>query len=131
MAVDERRSVLESLFFPFTNFLRAWDYRPVTTWFEHFITINWNAQDADVERHVLGEVGSYGRQLSRILDAVNLLVTELDLARLNPEQQRIVVRLEDLAQSARQAVDDYRGRTEPGAAAPPQGEILPRVIDNR
>jgi hypothetical protein len=64
------------------------------SWFEHFITINWNSQDADIEKHVLGEVGSYGLQLSRILDAVDLLVSELDLARLSPEQQRIVVRLE-------------------------------------
>jgi hypothetical protein len=65
--------------FSLANFLRNWDYRPVTRWFEHFITINWNAGDADIERHVLGEVGSYGRQLSHVLDAVDLLVGRLDL----------------------------------------------------
>ena len=81
-------NLVEILFAPFTNFLRSWDYRPVTSWFEHFVTINWNAGDADVEQHVLGEVGSYGLQLARILDAVDLLVGELDLSRLTPEQQR-------------------------------------------
>ena len=53
---------------PFSNFLRFWDYRPSTQWLDHFITVNWNAGDAGVERHVLGEVGSYGYQLSRILE---------------------------------------------------------------
>ena len=109
----------------------------MTSWFEHFVTINWNSGDADIEQHVLGEVGSYGLQISRILDAVDLLVSELDLSRLTPEQQRIVVRLEDLAHSANQAVNEFRGRTEAtpspeaGAAAPAGGEILPRVIEPR
>ena len=115
MALEVPRNVFDIWFSPFTNFLRSWDYKPVTSWFEHFITINWNSNDADVEQHVLGEVGSYGLQLSRILDAVDLLVSELDLARLTPEQQRIVVRLEDLRDAAHRAVNEYRGRTEPEA----------------
>jgi hypothetical protein len=130
MAVDARRNVLETLLFPFSNFLRFWDYRPVTSWFEHFITINWNSQDADIEQHVLGEVGSYGLQLSRILDAVELLVSELDLARLSPEQQRIVVRLEDLAHAAHRAVNEYRGRVDGAPTEPGRQEILPRVIEH-
>ena len=79
------RNVFDIWFSPFTNFLRNWDYKPVTSWFEHFITINWNSNDADVEQHVLGEVGSYGLQLSRILDAVDLLVSE---ARPRPAHPR-------------------------------------------
>ena len=112
MALEAPWNVFDIWLSPFTNFLRNWDYKPVTSWFEHFITINWNSQDADVEQHVLGEVGSYGLQLSRILDAVDLLVKELDLARLTPEQQRIVVRLEDLRDAAHRAVNEFRGRTE-------------------
>jgi hypothetical protein len=131
MATRQRSAIEELLTFPFTNFLRYWDYRPMTSWFEHFITINWNSGDADVEQHVLGEVGSYGHQLSRILDAVDLLVGELDLSRLSPDQQRIVVRLEDLARSAQRAVDEYRGRAEDPTEPPVHGEILPRVIDSR
>jgi hypothetical protein len=130
MAVDTRPNALETLLFPFASFLKNWDYRPVTSWFEHFVTINWNSQDADVERHVLGEVGSYGLQLSRILDAVDLLVSELDLSQLNPEQQKIVVRLEDLARSADRAVNDFRGRAG-DAPSPARPEILPRAIESR
>ena len=129
MAVDARPNMFETLLFPFATFMKNWDYRPVTSWFEHFITINWNSQDADVEQHVLGEVGSYGLQLSRILDAVDLLVSELDLIRLTPEQQRIVVRLEDLARSADRAVNDFRGRAG-DTSSPARAEILPRVVEN-
>jgi hypothetical protein len=93
---------------PFANFLRYWDYRPSTQWFEHFITVNWNSGDADIEQHVLGKVGSYGSQLSRILAAVDLLVGKLDLSALPPDQQKIVVRLQDLASEACGAVTEYR-----------------------
>ncbi len=124
-------NLVETLFSPFTNFLRSWDYRPVTSWFEHFVTINWNAGDADVEQHVLGEVGSYGLQLGRILDAVDLLVGELDLSRLTPEQQRIVVRLEDLAASAKRSVHEYRGDAVEAPPVATRGELLPRVVDPR
>ena len=129
MAVDARPNMFETLMFPFATFMKNWDYRPVTSWFEHFITINWNSQDADVERHVLGEVGSYGLQLSRILDAVDLLVSELDLSRLTPEQRRIVVRLEDLARSADRAVNDFRGRAG-DTSSPARAEILPRLVES-
>jgi hypothetical protein len=124
-------NLVETLFAPFTNFLRSWDYRPVTSWFEHFVTINWNAGDADVEQHVLGEVGSYGLQLARILDAVDLLVGELDLSRLTPEQQRTVVRLEDLAASAKRAVHEYRGDAVEPPPAATRGDLLPRVVEPR
>ncbi len=129
MPRTSRPNVFDTFFSPFASFMRTWDYRPVTSWFEHFVTINWNSGDADVEEHVLGEVGSYGLQLSRVLDAVNLLVSELDLSRLSPEQQRIVVRLEDLAHSADRAVKEYRGRAEDPSPAPAQGEMLPRVVE--
>ena len=103
----------------------------MTSWFEHFVTINWNAGDADVEQHVLGEVGSYGLQLARILDAVDLLVGELDLSRLTPEQQRTVVRLEDLAASAQRAVHEYRGDALEAPPAATRGDLLPRVVEPR
>jgi hypothetical protein len=131
MMVEQQTNLFETLFSPFTNFLRNWDYRPSTSWFEHFVTINWNAGDATVEEHVLGEVGSYGLQLARILDAVDLLVAELDLSRLTPEQQRIVVRLEDLAASADRAVRDARGQSPDPSPSSPRGEILPRTVDTR
>lgn len=131
MSVSSPPGLVETFLSPFTNFLRSWDYRPVTSWFEHFVTINWNSGDADIEEHVLSEVGSYGLQLARVLEAVDLLVGELDLSRLTPEQQRIVVRVEDLAASAKRAVRDYRGQPVDPASGPNHGEILPRVVDTR
>ena len=131
MTADTQPSIVDAFLTPFTNFLRSWDYRPVTSWFEHFVTINWNAGDADVEQHVLGEVGSYGLQLARILDAVDLLVGELDLSRLTPEQQRTVVRLEDLAASAKRAVHEYRGEAVEASPAATRGDLLPRVVEPR
>lgn len=126
MAVDASRSFVSWLVNPFGNFLRTWDYRPVTSWFDNF-TINLNSNDAELEEHVLGNVGSYGLQLSRILDAVNLLVSELDLDRLTPEQQRIVVRLEDLAEDVRRSVAEYRGGEIEPASGNDRPELLPRV----
>ena len=107
---------------PFSNFLRYWDYRPNTQWLDHFITVNWNAGDAGVEQHVLGEVGSYGRQLSRILDAVDLLVGQLTLTDLSPEQQEVVIRLKDLARHANRAVKEYRS----DAPDTPAGRRVPK-----
>ena len=72
------------------------------------------------------EVERLTGQLSAILEAVSK-VSELDLARLTPEQQRIVVRLEDLRDAAHRAVNEFRGRTEPEAPSA-AGEMLPRVI---
>lgn len=104
---------------PFSNFLRMWDFRPNTQWLDHFITINWrNSGDAPVEQHVLGEVGSYGYQLSRILDAVNLLVSKLDLADLAADQQKVVVRLQDLATEVDRAVQGFRGEPRPTEGDP-------------
>ena len=53
---------------------------------------------------MLGEVGSYGYQLNRILDAVNLLVDKFKLTELSPEQQKVIIRLQDLADQANRAV---------------------------
>jgi len=129
--VESQANLVDAFLSPFTNFLRSWNYRPVTSWFEHFVTINWNSGDAEVEQHVLGQVGSYGYQLARVLDAIDLLVGELDLSRLSPEQQPIVVRVEDLAASAKRAVREYRGQPPEQALSSNRGEILPRVVDPR
>jgi hypothetical protein len=127
MAADAKSNPFDTLLSPFANFLRTWDYQPVTRWLDHFITINWNAHDAGVEKHVLSEVGSYGLQLSRILDAVNLLLSDLDLAGLTPEQQGIVVNLRELARSSDRAVDEYRGRANTSSTATGPPRPLPRV----
>ena len=54
--------------------LLKWNYVPRTQWFTHFVTINNNVNDAPIEEHVLGDVGSYGMQLGEILDALEVLI---------------------------------------------------------
>jgi hypothetical protein len=96
---------------PFADFLRYWDYRPKTSWFQHFITINNNAGDVDVERAVLGQVGSYGYQMSRILDAVTVLVDQFEeqggLDKLQPEQVQILANLRQLSADVDSSVNGY------------------------
>ena len=99
---------------PFAEFLRYWDFRPSTSWFQHFITINNNAGDADAEQTVLGEVGSYGYQLSRIIDAVKVLADQLEkgpgLADLSADQQQSLANLRQLAKEVDASVERYRTR---------------------
>ena len=96
---------------PFSEFLRYWDFRPRTSWFQHFITINNNAGDAPIEEQVLGEVGSYGYQLSRIIDAVRALIDGLEasgsLTKLDPAQQQIIANLRQLDSDVNATVDGY------------------------
>lgn len=96
---------------PFSEFLRYWDFRPSTSWFQHFITINNNAGDANLEQTVLGEVGSYGYQVSRILDAVKVIVDQLEqnksLGTLSADQQQIIANLRQLATEVDASVKGY------------------------
>jgi hypothetical protein len=49
---------------------------------------------------------------------VDLLVAEKDLATLTSEQQKVVVRVQDLAAAARDSVAGFRGRAVRGSAGP-------------
>jgi len=96
---------------PFSEFLRYWDFRPSTSWFQHFITINNNAGDVGPEATVLAEVGSYGYQLSRIIDAVQVIVDQLEksqgLGDLSPDQQQSLAKLRQLAKDVDTSVNGY------------------------
>jgi hypothetical protein len=92
----------------FPNFLHTWNYFPRTQWLDHFITVNWNGGDADLEQHVLGQAGSYGLQLGRILDALDVLIAHADLSNLSDEEQRKIGRLKDLSETTSSAVQQYR-----------------------
>ena len=48
----------------------------------------------EVEARVLDEVGSYGRQLGRMGDAMKVLMAELDRSRLKPAQLKAIEALE-------------------------------------
>ena len=111
MAMNRSRSEGSRSNWPFADFLRYWDFRPSTTWFQHFITINNNAGDAGLEATVLGEVGSYGYQLSRIIDAVQVIVDQLEksqgLGDLSADQEQSLANLRQLAKDVDASVNGY------------------------
>src|SRR5437588_2567735 len=95
---------------PWTNLANA--FSPVVN--PQFI-ISENSDDAAVENHVLSEVGSYGKQLGAIIDALGVLIARtLDRSQLTPGEHRIVDDLRELARQVDQAVADYRGTPRKG-----------------
>lgn len=56
-----------------------------------FINVNIGSTPApEVETRVLEEVGSYGRQIGRLADAVEVLIGMLDRNSLSPDQQAAI-----------------------------------------
>ena len=84
----------------FSQFMRTWNYRPTTSW-DHFFNpqffINSNPDDVAVENDVLAQVGSYGKQLGTIIDALGVVVSQLAKADLLPADQEALDRFKDLA----------------------------------
>jgi len=92
---------------------------PLLDWFNYFTnwqnafspTINFgsNLQDAPVEEHVLDKVGSYGYQLNRILDALQVVVAEGRFTGKNKHDREVLQKFEDLADKADQASNEFKG----------------------
>src|SRR2546427_3202573 len=79
------------------------------------LIISENSDDVGVETHVLSRVGSYGKQLGSIIDALGVLIARtLDRSQLTPGENRIVDDLWDLSRQVDQAVADYRGTPRKG-----------------
>lgn len=99
----------------FPNFLRTWNYVPRTQWLSHFITINQNGNDAEVEQHVLGEVGSYGKQLGQILAALDVLIAHAEKP-ADPLTHDEITKLGDVKQLHQKVTDEItRYRNNPSA----------------
>jgi hypothetical protein len=66
------------------------------TWFQNlfgnqfgFINIDLGkSSDPDLEAQILSDVGSYGRQLGQITDALQVLLRHVPLEKLNADEQR-------------------------------------------
>ena len=84
-----------------------------------------NSGDATVENHVLRKAGSYGKQLGRIIDTLDVLVARLPVESLTPGEQRAVDAFRDLSRQVDAAVEDYRG---PSRAAPTHADVE-RLLD--
>lgn len=55
------------------------------------VTVNLGlSRDPEMERDILHQVGSYGRQIGQITDAIKVLVERLDRSTLKPEEQKAI-----------------------------------------
>jgi hypothetical protein len=80
-----------------------------------------NTPAPEVEAQVLDEVGSYGRQLGRLSEALEVLIGCLDRNTLTPDQQHAVAAFESQLQAVR-AVKRAAGLgPQPSLAAPVAG----------
>lgn len=98
----------EPVAFPFADFV----INPQTTWQRFFnpqLFISYNSADAPIENHVLSRVGSYGRQLGTLLDAVEVLTARLPADELTPAERSAVDALSDLRANVERAKADFRG----------------------
>jgi hypothetical protein len=96
---------------PFQAMFEQW-VTPQTSWDRFFnpqIFVSLNSGDAAVENHVLGKAGSYGKQLGRVLDVLDVLVARLPAEGLTPAERHDVAAFRDLHRQVNRAVEDYRG----------------------
>lgn len=115
-----------SLWSPFQQYTETFLNNPWTNWQRFFnpilnadrsyhtqlfpVNVHWkNADDVAVESHVLETVGSYGRQLSIMLDLLDVLVARLDPTELSSRERRFLERFHELNRQVDQAVADYQG----------------------
>jgi hypothetical protein len=114
----------------FSQFLRTWNYRPVTSWRDFFnpqFIINSNSGDAAVENDVLAEVGSYGKQLGTIIDALNVVISASKLDDLLPADQRALDRLRALTIGVNGVVARHRPSRDHALTTADVGDFLDRL----
>lgn len=109
---------LAGLFEDFLPALQDFVYQPWTNWAGMFqnwfcphITFGVNVKDKPVEDHVLQSVGSYGKQLSCIIDAISVLSSQLDRHKLTPEEQYTLLSFEHLKCRVDEAVAEFKDKS--------------------
>src|SRR5262245_19587992 len=111
--------------FPFQQAFEHFMIAPQTTWDRFFnpqIYVSLNSGDATVENHVLSKAGSYGKQLGRIIDTLDVLVARLPADSLTPAEQCAVDAFRDLSRQADAAVAGCGG---PCASSATTGDVEP------
>jgi hypothetical protein len=115
--------------FPFQDAFEHFTIDPMTNWQRFFnpqFFINYNAGDVDVENNVLQQVGSYGKQLGKIIDVLDILVARLPQDKLTPQERRALDEFRDLSEKVSAAVAAVKGPREQGIT---QADI-DRMIDS-
>jgi hypothetical protein len=104
-------NAIDSFFSPFRQTVDHFWNMPVTNWGRFFnpqFTLNYN--DVGVENHVLSQVGSYGSQLSTLIDIIAVLRKDLP-EDLSAQQKCAVKEFDRLCEDSKRAVVEYRGGT--------------------
>ncbi len=95
--------------FPFENLMR--NFSPMTSWKKFFnpqFYFTYNTGDEDIENHVLEEVGSYGKQLGRIIDVLDVFVDGVPIGTLTPEQLEAIVEFRKLSRKVKASVVAFK-----------------------
>ena len=71
------------------------------------------AGNSDLERKILEKVGSYGRQLGRLGDALEVILRHVKLEDLSSDEQDVLKVLEGQLAQVRQAKADQRASATP------------------
>jgi prophage DNA circulation protein len=66
-----------------------------------------NSANPALERHLIDHVGSYGRQIGKLVEAVEVLAAKLPRARLTEKEKDALDALTELAADLRQARRDF------------------------
>ncbi len=106
----------QEMWFPFQDAFKYYDtlknYNPVTNWQRFFnpqFFITYNAEDVEVENHVLNQVGSYGKQLGKIISVLDVLVARLPQNELTPQEQIALTEFRQLSEQVKDAVATIKG----------------------
>jgi hypothetical protein len=78
------------------------------------------AGESDLERKLLDQVGSYGRQLGRIGDALEVILKHVKLGELKPEEQDALDILKGQLASVRRVKAERRASAEAKGSGEPQ-----------
>jgi hypothetical protein len=102
-----------------SQFISPWSWFVKSAGQLGLININIGATPApDVEAKVLDDVGSYGRQIGRLADALEVLVGALDRNSLSPAQQAAISAFETQLGEVRKVKTEAGRGDQPSLAAP-------------
>jgi hypothetical protein len=110
-----QRNSSQGMAFPFQDAFKNFMIDPMTNWQRFYnpqFYINCNTGDVDVENAVLREVGSYGMQLGRILDVIDVLVARLPQDELTPQERGVLYQFHALSEKVTTAVASVNGPKE-------------------
>jgi hypothetical protein len=97
--------------FPFEEAFRNFTIDPRTNWSRFFnpqFFVAVNEQDAALENKVIGQVGSYGKQLSILIDVIAVLIGRLPDESVDGRDREVINRFNDLVNGVQQITGGQR-----------------------